>query len=60
MGFALRPAAVQKRLVGALHGVFHVFDTGGVEPGHGFAGGRVAGGVTLTAAESPLAGNADR
>ncbi|MNI53139.1 hypothetical protein D3C73_1079560 [compost metagenome] len=59
MGFALRPAAVQKRLVGALHGFFHVFDTGGVEPGNGFTGGGVAGGVALTPAESPLAGNAN-
>jgi nitrogenase subunit NifH len=51
---------VQKRLMRALHGVFNVFDTGGVEPGNGFAGRGVARGIALAAAESPFAGNANR
>ncbi|MNG21611.1 hypothetical protein D3C84_1060010 [compost metagenome] len=60
MGLALGPAAVEKRLMGALHGVFDILEAGGVEPGHRLARGRVARGVALATAQAPGAGDADR
>ncbi|MNG13504.1 hypothetical protein D3C84_971870 [compost metagenome] len=59
VGFALRPAAVQEGLVGALYGFFDIVEAGGIEPGHGLAAGRVTRGVAFTAAQAPGAGDAD-